>query len=203
MHRYNVVILCNASVEHRHHVLYLLKNKAFAGNVRYIAGSVLSEDDLAKADVRNADACLLVCNKGCTSAEQELAKDRDTILGAISVKYFVDSARKPVPIFLQLLNTKSKSHVLWEALRGSRNVQAICLSEMKMALLARSCVCPGSLGLITNLLTSFDRPSEDYSSGEGWEKEYLYGGAYQIHTAEFGDSFEGFTSAIADTCFPL
>ena len=65
------------------------------------------------------------------------------------------------PLFVQLLNTRSMSHILWQALPQmvSKDIQVICLRQVKMALLARSCVCPGSLALITNLLSSFEPPS--------------------------------------------
>ena len=36
------------------------------------------------------------------------------------------------------------------------SIQVVCLNEMKMKLFATSCMCPGMLGLITNLLSSYD-----------------------------------------------
>ncbi len=36
--------------------------------------------------------------------------------------------------------------------------QVLCLADMKMSLFARSCVCPGSMALITNILSSFEAP---------------------------------------------
>jgi hypothetical protein len=138
---------------------------------------------------------IAVCTlRTCKDDEEELAKDENSILYAISSRFFtvdleyMDSnsplSLRPTakktrrnqraeklrmmtdhhvgpPLFVQLLNIRSKSHILWQALPrvAPLDMQVICMREMKMSLLARSCVCPGSLTLITNLLSTFDSPS--------------------------------------------
>ena len=110
-------------------------------------------------------------------------------------------------MFVQLLNLRSGSHILWQALPAvvSKDVQVVCMSEIKMSLLARSCVCPGSLALITNLLSKFEPPSSlqrrslrkkqgrQYvlSTNSDWTEEYQFGGMHDIIHVELPPQFHG------------
>jgi hypothetical protein len=181
-----VVVLCNAPVERRKYMMHLLHTKPYVNKVKYIAGSPLNEDDLDKTDVLNAAAVFIISDKTCADEKQELQKDEDSILYAISCRFFCvnleymeeqarikdkqqgtnvlrprtdDTAerrrkeallkRKPrlpirqrntsgmrelgPPLFVQLLNTRSMSHILWQALPQmvSKDIQVICLRQVR------------------------------------------------------------------------
>ena len=152
---YDVVILCNGGDEHRKKLLYHVKTTQFWDQVKYIVGSPSSVSDLQKASIATAQAVFLITSARFLDPEQELIADEETLLRAISIKHFCPY----VPLIMHILSPRNKAHVLWYQLSKFPNIQVVCLNEMKMRLFASSCMCPGVLGLVTNLLSSYDGKS--------------------------------------------
>ena len=153
--KYDVVILCNGGEEHRKKLLYHIKSTQFWDQVKYILGSPSNVGDLQKASISTAQAVFLITSARFLDAEQELSADEETLLRAISIKHFCPY----VPLIMHILSPRNKAHVLWYQLSKFPNIQVVCLNEMKMRLFASSCMCPGVLGLVTNLLSSYDGKS--------------------------------------------
>ena len=149
---YDVVILCNGGDEHRKKLLYNVKTTQFWSQVHYIRGSPANVSDLQKASISTAQAVFLITSSRFLDAEQELAADEEALLRAISIKHFCPY----VPLIMHVLSPRNKAHVLWYQLSKFPNIQVVCLNEMKMRLFASSCMCPGVMGLVTNLLSSYD-----------------------------------------------
>ena len=101
-----------------------------------------------------------------------------------------------------------------------------------MALLARSCVCPGSIALLTNLISTFDAPANLYPQGKPfwgtahkqrpyalgpanertWRDEYMYGGLHgmyhlvlpaQLHGLSFGEAAYAIYTQLDMTMFAM
>ena len=64
-----------------------------------------------------------------------------------------------VPLVISLNSPRNKGHVLWERLSLFSSVETVCLNELKLRLFAVSCLCPGAMGVVTNLCQSFDGAS--------------------------------------------
>ena len=133
-----------------------MKTTQFWAQVKYILGSPSNVSDLQKASISTAQAVFLVTSCRFLDAEQELAADEETLLRAISIKHFCPY----VPLIMHILSPRNKAHVLWYQLSKFPNIQVVCLNEMKMRLFASSCMCPGVMGLVTNLLSSYDGKGE-------------------------------------------
>ena len=69
----------------------------------------------------------------------------------------------------------------------------MCIEQLKLSLLAKSCLCPGLVVLITNLIkSSHDPPKklESYdSSNWRWLYDYWSGKKYEIYRIEIPPSF--------------
>ena len=89
-----------------------------------------------KIKVKDADACLILANKDSTSPDSE---DEANIMRVISIKNF----HPTVKIIIQLLQYRNKMYLLnipsWDWKRGD---DAVCIAELKLGLLAQSCVAP-------------------------------------------------------------
>jgi len=66
----------------------------------------------------------------------------------------------------------------------------LCLNELKMVILARSCTTPGLFTLVNNLVTS-GSDSGQAKLSTPWEREYLEGGDHEIYRVKLAESFDG------------
>ena len=70
-----------------------------------------------------------------------------------------------------------------------RNDQIVCIESMKLSLLAKSCLCPGLVVLITNLIKSSVEPDERLEEKKDdpnykWLYDYWIGKQYEIYRIE-------------------
>lgn len=90
--------------------------------------------------------------------------DTQTILQAMVVKNYLkaNQTQKETTVLMQLLNPSSITH--YELSLNSEETkydQIVCIESMKLSLLAKSCLCPGLVTLIFNLIkSSVDCPKE-------------------------------------------
>ena len=61
---------------------------------------------------------------------------------------------KDINLVLQLLRPDNRHHFMASAY-GTSNSQIICLDEIKMNLLGKSCLCPGFSTFICNLMVFY------------------------------------------------
>ena len=186
--------------DNKTHILFLdsgkpdvkLRNviRSYYTRVQYLDGSVLNSRDLEKAKIKTARAVFILANKNTYNPTEE---DHANLFRLVSVKNTTTS----VPVIIQLLHSFSKKQVYnidgWNRLQDV----ALCLNEMKLGLLAQSCLCPGLSTLIANLFYTSDFParsmgSQDLNSKEtSWYELYINGAANEIYTSHFSDSFYG------------
>ena len=163
---------------------------------QYIRGSVLKAKDLKKAHICSSSAIFILANKNAKNPTDE---DHGNILRVVSVKNYTTK----VPVIVQLLHSFSKTQVKniagWS---GGRDI-AVCLNELKLGLLAQSCLCPGFSTLVANLFYTSDFPkSTSYSEEDKWKEHYFNGASNEIYTGVFCDSFEGMSfQNVSSICF--
>lgn len=93
---------------------------------------------------------------------------------------------------MQLLRSEGKTHYILSLNKQVKNDQVVCIEELKLSLLAKSCLCPGLIALITNLIKSsadVDEKNLNYS----WLKEYSHGKGFEIYKTPLSQKFNGLT----------
>ncbi len=169
--------------------------------VQYLDGSVLNSCDLQKAKIKESKAVFILTNKNTSNPTEE---DNSNLFRLVSVK----NTTVHVPIIIQLLHSFSKKQVFnIEGWDRHRDV-AICITELKLGLLAQSCLCPGFSTLIANLFYTSDFPSQATSSIDAesdtgrWKELYVKGASKEIYSSKFSPAFYRNTfHQAARTCY--
>ena len=179
------------------HILFLhperpdqdLKNvlHAYYTRVQFLLGSVLNGNDLKKAHILTSSAIFILANKHTANPIEE---DDANLLRVVSVKNTIDE----IPIIIQLLHSFSKTQVTnIEGWSETRDI-AVCLNELKLGLLAQSCLCPGFSTLIANLFFTSDFPmSTSFNEEEAWKEHYYKGASNEVYSSSFSENFNGMT----------
>jgi potassium large conductance calcium-activated channel subfamily M alpha protein 1 len=188
------------------HVLFLhperpdtdLKNvlRNYYTRVQFLLGSVLNGKDLSRAHLLASKAIFILANKHTRNPTEE---DHANLLRVVSVKNTTDK----IPVIIQLLHSFSKGQV--ENIEGwtlGRDI-AVCLNELKLGLLAQSCLCPGFSTLIANLFYTSDFPIfNSYTRENAWKEHYIKGASNEVYSCTFSDHFSGMTfHKAAGVCF--
>lgn len=77
-----------------------------------------------------------------------------------------------------------------------KNDQIVCIEAMKLSLLAKSCLCPGLIVLITNLIKSSNNPPKEIIESKEkknwtWLHDYWQGKKYEIYRIEIPQTYQG------------
>merc|ERR1712038_883920 len=162
--------------------------------VKYFQGSLMNAQDLERAKVHEADACLVLANKYCQDPD---AEDAANIMRVISMKNYCAESR----IIIQLMQYHNKAYLLnipsWDWKQGD---DVICLAELKLGFIAQSCLAPGFSTMMANLfaMRSF-KTSPDMAA---WQNDYLQGTGCEMYTETLSPSFSGMTfSQASELCF--
>ena len=177
------------------HVLFLhpirpekdLKNvlRSYYTRVQYISGSVLNSNDLQKSKLLSCSAVFILADK---YTNNPLEEDNGNLLRLVSIK----NTTTEIPVIIQLLLGSSKKQVKnIEGWNPGSDI-AVCLNELKLGLLAQSCVCPGFSTLIANLFYTSDFPAlASFEGLNAWKEDYIEGASNEIYATHFSFSFEG------------
>ena len=172
------------------HVLFLHQNhpeeklrtvlRSYYTRVQYIVGSVLNGRDLLRAKIHQAKACFIIADKHSNSPIEE---DNGNLLRLVSIKNTTDK----IPVIIQILRSISKEQISnipgWVDYRDI----AVCLNELKLGLLAQSCMYPGLSTLIANLFYT----SGDSKVSQNWQNLYLHGASNELYSSWFSTAFHG------------
>mmetsp|Transcript_8231 Transcript_8231/g.15524 ORF Transcript_8231/g.15524 Transcript_8231/m.15524 type:complete len:1217 (+) Transcript_8231:175-3825(+) len=188
----------------------VLRDPLFNISVHYLDGSPLNDHDLVRAKASTAIAIFVMGNKFSTNPDEEDAK---TILQQFSIRRFIMSQPSCDPLFcLQLIRPENRRHLEIEDPDSDKEL-VVCLNEMKMGIIAKTCMFPGTSTVIFNLLTSFaeddtesvdsptggdddgtdDDVTEDEEEDDSgmWITEYQKGCDWEIYTTEMAEVFQG------------
>ena len=174
----------------------MLKSQKYGFALTYLDGSCLSQRDLQRACCASAHACFVLANKFCSDSDE---MDASTILRALSIKRYVkQQTDEDLMVCVQLMRPENKMHYaacgqIAEHELNHADDQVVCIDEIKMTLLAKTCLCPGMTALVCNLITSDEDVSDDVLSDETpkWFEEYRHGCGYEIYRTKISPVFSG------------
>ena len=128
--------------------------------VQYLQGSPLVAADLVRAKASQAKAIMFMTNKFSSNPDQEDAK---TIMQLYSVRrYLCNSAELQLPFLcLQVILPENTQKLLHES-NAEHKDHIVCLNKMRMGVIAKTCMFPGTSTLLFNLLHSFTYDTEDH-----------------------------------------
>lgn len=166
----------------------IINQSNYIGKVFFIQGDPNSEKDLKNAAAEKAKTIVILCNKQSTDQDEE---DSKTILLAIVIKKYLQACGASVRINMQILRTEGKTHYFLSNSRLAQSDQVICIEELKLSLLGKSCLCPGLITLITNLINTSEDEKIKEDPGNLWLSEYIKGMGYEIYRTNLSDYFNG------------
>ena len=171
-------------------MLLLLHTGKNESNLKYLQGNPNQAKDLERADIINAKVSVIMTDK---FSNQPHLVDHKNILLALSIKkYFLQNKIYDSTLFIQLNKPENKIHyqngLQSMSINGKLGEdQVIIVEEIKMNLLSKSCIIPGIIPMITNLVNSS-------GSGEkteiAWMNEYLDGTGNEIYRAKLNEQFK-------------
>ncbi|KAK7583793.1 hypothetical protein V9T40_004756 [Parthenolecanium corni] len=151
----------------------ILQVPIWAQRVIYIQGSCLKDGDLSRARMNEAEACFVLAARNYAD---KTAADEHTILRSWAVKDFAPDVAQ----YVQIFRPENKLHVKFAE-------HVVCEDELKYALLANNCTCPGASTLVTLLLHT-SRGQEGSTSTEEWHRLYGRCSGNEIYHICLGDS---------------
>lgn len=94
-------------------------------------------------------------------------------------------------ILIQLLKPESELHFSLSISRNKNLDQILCIDEIKLSLLAKSCICQGIISLMSNLITTSNLEYSDTMLDQNkWLEEYSKGKGYEIYQVKL-ENFRG------------
>ena len=169
--------------------------RSYYTRVQYVVGSVLKASDLAKAKIPANDkfaecrAVFILTEKHCSHPETE---DHENLLRLVSIK----NTASNIPVTIQVLLSSSKEMI--NCIPRTSSDMVICLSELKLGLLAKSCLCPG----LSTLVGNFFYASEELKDASGWLELYGKGVSKELYISSFSPAFTGMSFyAAAQLCY--
>lgn len=176
----------------------ILMKPEFISTLQYIEGNSLDQNDLKRCLVQKAKAVIILSDKFSFDAEHE---DTHTILEAMVIKNYLNSQKKKdkemclASVCMQLLRPESITHYELSLSKDeTKNDQIVCIESMKLSLLAKSCLCPGLVVLITNLIKSSVDPDDQLEERKddpnfAWLYNYWNGKKYEIYKVRIPNSY--------------
>ena len=207
----HAVVLCQDEPSYDMHLL--LRDPLYSMNITYLEGTALAQHDLKRACASLAISIFIMTNKFSSNPDEEDAK---TILQQFSIKQHVASMGKNMKqaplLVIQIVRPENRRHLIPPHAKDDSEVQedlVMCLNELKMGVIAKAVMFPGTNTLIMNLLTSFadddDDDDDDRATAESevdnlnsddsdhWMLEYQRGCDWEIYTTALSEKFEGAT----------
>lgn len=161
-------------------VINLLDHPVLQHRVAYIKGSVMSEEDLCRVGADTARACFILVSKQASDRQEA---DAETIVRLLAIRNYNPDleifSQIVSPTYLNYISDASPDHLL-------------CLKQFKLALMAKSCLYPGLIPLISNMCRSSAVAKRDQIAG-GWQQEYIEGMSLEIYATTLPQEFYGLT----------
>ncbi|CAJ0650590.1 5537_t:CDS:10 [Entrophospora sp. SA101] len=167
-----------------------LLDPLYAHRVQYIRGSSLESRSLKKANAKKASAYFILAKK---YTQQSDTIDAENVLKAMALSKYDEGPK----LYIQCILPENKVH--FENLNPEL---ILCIDELKLAILAHSCLTPGFSTLLYGLTTTFTYESayelRDISKtsvglDNGFIEDYIEGISQSIYTTTLSNYFAGYT----------
>ena len=145
-----------------------LKSPVWRRRVVLLQGSALRSIDLERASVSHAKYCFLIPDR---QTDDPNAADQEIILRAIAIKRFAPR----IKLYVHILKPENRFQVDFAT-------KIMCEGEIKHALFASNCICPGFSSFITLLLHTTSPDAEERN------QDYSYCSGNEIYDIRLGDS---------------
>jgi hypothetical protein len=175
------------------------QNKLF-----YFEGDPLKLSDLKRCQFQDASTIIILCNK---QTDDSNAEDSKTILQAMAIRKYLAQDEENIEIkigktqpqisdtkmLMQLLRPESELHFQLSISRKNNSDQILCIDELKLSLLAKSCLCNGIIALVSNLImtSNLENISDKLLKKNPWLDEYKDGKGNEIYKINL-DNFRGY-----------
>ncbi|MCQ2815726.1 MAG: hypothetical protein MJ252_00520 [archaeon] len=169
-----------------------LNEKNNANFIFYLQGDPMVEEDLLRTDILKASACIIFTNK---NLDDPFSSDHQSLLLCLYVKKFChnsyiqvnDEKRENLRVCLQINKPESCEHYFnalqIEYRKKTSDDQILIIEALKMNLLSKSCITPGIIALLSNLVVS-SSSSADANDLE-WIRDYSDGRGHEIYKINF------------------
>ncbi|KAL4469404.1 hypothetical protein ABPG74_004657 [Tetrahymena malaccensis] len=161
-------------------MLKLLQKNNLQNQLTYLYGNPLNKEDLRRAQVEQAQCVIILADKMTNDHDSE---DHRNIMYTLAVKQYVQNITKSdIRVCLQLLKPQIKD-IYYQSIDYGYIDQVICVDELKLYLLAKTCLCPGINTIISFLIAS-DKPDTsvvDKRDEDSWINDYIQGMQNEIY----------------------
>ena len=173
-------------VKPNENMLKIFDKKKYANQIYYLVGDALNKKDLKRARADNSICVIILANKLTKNHRKE---DFNNIMKAFSIKNYSNMiwGKPKIRVYIQLILPETKEtyyNLLIQKNEYEQGPQIICLEEIKLQMLGKSCQCQGINTIIAALTTS-QKPSigdiKEIPSFSNWMKEYLEGLENEIY----------------------
>ncbi|XP_055331625.1 calcium-activated potassium channel slo-1-like [Paramacrobiotus metropolitanus] len=151
----------------------------------YRRGTCMKLKDLNRVQLMDAEAVMILADR--TAAESD-AEDAANIMRVVAIKNYRERAR----IIVQILQYHNKAYLQnipsWNPKYGDT---VLCISELRLGLLAQSCCAPGFSTLMANFFTTRSQDGDTKLSEITWMDEYVRGTALELYSRPFSEAFYG------------
>lgn len=96
---------------------------------------------------------------------------------------------------MQILRPEGKTHYYLSLNKQIKSDQVLCVEELKLSLLAKSCLCPGLMALVANLIASAGEAPKRSENDNEWLEEYWHGKGFEVYQVRLAAAFHGHTFA--------
>ncbi|CAF4562863.1 unnamed protein product [Rotaria sp. Silwood1] len=157
--------------------------------VKFFDATVMDPVDLERVKLKRCAAVLILANKDAIDPDGE---DASNIMRVISIKNYHSEAK----IIVQLLQYHNKMHLMNIPAWNNNTDEAVCIAELKLGLIAESCLNPGFSTMIANIFAmrsdtevAGKLTEKGSPSGSVWLKEYLRGASLEMYTETLSNYF--------------
>ena len=179
-----VILMNDPPSKGMEHFINYRENSKF---ITYLQGKYTEDEDLKRAGLLQSKSCIIFTDKKTTDP---YSADYQSLILSLSIKKFfcynIDKVKKTsFKICLQLNKQENCQHYFL-ALQDTykKNLAPdilLVIESLKMNLLSKSCLTPGIISLISNLVISSGYRKLSQSNESEWLKEYTEGQQYEIY----------------------
>ncbi|XP_015274087.1 PREDICTED: potassium channel subfamily U member 1-like [Gekko japonicus] len=167
--------------------------RCYSAYATFFQGSILKNEDLQRVRIKDADACLILAD---TCSPRPYFEDTANIMRVLSIK----NRHANVRVIIQMIQSSNKVYLPklpnWGWKKGDC---IICFAELKLGLIAQSCLVPGLTTLLTRLFVRESTQTKNFLLGH-WHE--IQGMDYNVLTGYLSNDFIDMTfQEVCRICF--
>ena len=123
-----------------------------------------------------------------SSLTQFSGMNKGLLINKITSSPTIDNADSSLDnrLIIQLMRPESEHHFELSIAKNSSKDQILCIDQLKLSLLAKSCLCQGIISLLSNLITTNNMVGENKTVNQimkqnPWMDDYTKGKDYEIY----------------------